>query len=78
MLVISAGLAVASGFAGLLISYHADIAAGGTIVLTSTAFFLAALALAPNHGLLSGFLQRRSGVHHQHHYHPSEEELPIR
>ncbi len=78
MMVMSAGIAVASGFLGLLISYHADIAAGGTIVLTATAFFVLALAFAPNHGLLSGFLQRRRGTHHVHHYHPMEEDLPIR
>lgn len=78
MLVLSALVAVASGFIGLLLSYHVDIAAGGTIVLTATAMFLVALTLAPNHGLLSGFLQRRRGVHHAHHYHPVEEEIPIR
>lgn len=78
MLILSALTAVASGFIGLLLSYHVDIAAGGTIVLTATAMFLLALILAPNHGLFSGFLQRRRGVHHAHHYHPVEEELPIR
>ena len=37
-----------------------------------------ALAVAPNHGILSGFRQRRRGVHHEHHFHTEEEQVPIR
>ncbi len=37
-------------------------------------WFLAALVLAPNHGLLSTRLQRRRGRHHVHHYHPANED----
>jgi manganese/iron transport system permease protein len=74
MMALSAAIGVLSGAAGLLISYHADTAAGGTIVLAATAVFLVALAFAPNHGLLSGHLQRRRGRHHVHHYHPPSEE----
>lgn len=74
MLLISAVIGVASGVIGLYISYHAGTAAGGTIVLTATAWFLAALVLAPNHGLLSTRLQRRRGRHHVHHYHPANED----
>lgn len=74
MMALSAAIGAASGAAGLLASYHADTASGATIVLTSTAFFLLAVVLAPNHGLLAGWLQRRRGVHHAHHYHPVEEE----
>jgi len=74
MLAISATTGVASGVAGLYISYHAGTAAGGTIVLTATACFLVALVLAPNHGLLSARLQRRRGRHHVHHYHPAGED----
>ncbi|MBI5947813.1 MAG: metal ABC transporter permease [Chloroflexi bacterium] len=73
MMVLSVGVAIASGLGGLLISYHADTAAGGTIVLTATAAFLAALIAAPNHGLVSGWLQGRRGDHHAHHYHPVDE-----
>jgi manganese/iron transport system permease protein len=74
MLAVSAALGVASGVGGLYISYHAGTSAGGTIVLTATACFLAALVLAPNHGLLSTQLQRRRGHHHVHHYHPASED----
>lgn len=74
MLLLSAALAVLAGVAGLYISFHAETAGGATIVLTSTAMFLVALVLAPNHGLLTGWLQARRGRHHVHHYHPLEEE----
>ncbi|MEZ4553028.1 MAG: metal ABC transporter permease [Dehalococcoidia bacterium] len=74
MLLLSAIIGVASGVAGLYISYHAGSAAGGTIVLTATACFLVALVLAPNHGLLSAHIQRRRGRHHVHHYHPAGED----
>ncbi len=78
MMALSALLAVGSGVGGLLLSYHADTAAGGTIVLVATAVFLACLAFAPNHGLISSHLQRRRGVHHEHHYHAHDEEVSIR
>jgi manganese/iron transport system permease protein len=75
MLGLSAVIGVASGMIGLFLSYHANTAAGGTIVLTSTAFFLLALVAAPDHGLISGWLQARRGRHHVHHYHPPSEEV---
>ncbi|MGD9933744.1 MAG: metal ABC transporter permease [Dehalococcoidia bacterium] len=74
MLLVSPVVAFLSGVTGLLASYHADTAAGASIVLASTAFFLAAVAGAPRHGLIAGWLQRRRGEHHVHHYHPMEEE----
>src|SRR4029077_636055 len=39
MLCLSAALGVLSGVAGLVLSFHADIAAGGTIVLVATLLF---------------------------------------
>ncbi|MCA9830133.1 MAG: iron chelate uptake ABC transporter family permease subunit [Dehalococcoidia bacterium] len=74
MLVVSPIVGFLSGVVGLLGSYHADTAAGASIVLASTAFFLAALAGAPRHGLIAGWIQRRRGEHHVHHYHPMDEE----
>jgi len=74
MLVVSPIVGFLSGVVGLLGSYHADTAAGASIVLASTAFFLAALAGAPRHGLVAGWIQRRRGEHHVHHYHPMDEE----
>jgi manganese/iron transport system permease protein len=43
MMPLSAFLGAASGVVGLYVSWHTDLAAGGMIVLTATAFFLAAL-----------------------------------
>jgi manganese/iron transport system permease protein len=74
MMAASATIGVASGVIGLYISYHSNTAAGGTIVLTSTAFFVAALLFAPHHGLIHGWYETRRGRHHEHHYHGAEEE----
>jgi manganese/iron transport system permease protein len=73
MMVASVAIAVASGVIGLYLSYHAGTAAGATIVLTATAAFVAALILAPNHGMVSGYWQRRHGHHHAHHFHEEGE-----
>jgi manganese/iron transport system permease protein len=75
MMWLAAGIGVLSGLVGLYASYHADTAAGGTIVLAATAFFLVALVLAPQHGALGAYLQRRRGSHHVHHYHPMGEDV---
>jgi len=75
MMLASVAIAVGSGFVGLLISYHAATAAGATIVLTATAAFLVCLAIAPNHGLLTGYIASRRGHHHAHHYHAEGEAL---
>lgn len=75
MMALSVVIAVVSGVLGLFVSYHADTAAGGTIVLTATAFFLVAVVFAPTHGLLSGWLLARRGRHHVHHYHTEHEEV---
>lgn len=76
MMVLSVVIGAGSGVIGLFVSYHANTAAGATIVLTATALFLAALALAPNHGLLGSWLLARRGSHHVHHYHTMQEALP--
>jgi hypothetical protein len=59
MLGLSAGIGVTSGVVGLLLSYHANLAAGGTIVLVATALFGIAWLLAPAHGLIASRLTRR-------------------
>ena len=48
-----------AGIGGLLISYHADVAAGGTIVLFATSVFGLAWLFAPEHGFISTRLTRR-------------------
>jgi manganese/iron transport system permease protein len=62
MIALSAAIGATSGVAGLLISFHYDVAAGGTIVLVATSLFGLAWLLAPNHGWLSGRLARNRVV----------------
>jgi manganese/iron transport system permease protein len=59
MMLLSSSIGVASGVIGLFISYHQDVAAGGTIVLVATAIFGLVWLLAPRHGLLASRLPRR-------------------
>jgi manganese/iron transport system permease protein len=58
LMAISATLGATSGVVGLYVSWYTDLAAGGTIVLTATSFFIAALLFAPRHG----FVWRALGV----------------
>jgi manganese/iron transport system permease protein len=53
MMVLSSLIGALCGIAGLYISWHTDLAAGGTIVLTATCVFLVAMVLAPRHGLIA-------------------------
>ncbi|HXH20793.1 MAG TPA: metal ABC transporter permease [Dehalococcoidia bacterium] len=59
MMVLSAALGATAGVLGLYVSWYTDLAAGGVIVLTATALFLASLVLSPKSGLLAGFLRGR-------------------
>jgi manganese/iron transport system permease protein len=59
MLGLSAAIGAVSGVVGLVISYHANVAAGGTIVLVATVLFGLVWLLAPSHGLIVGILARR-------------------
>ena len=58
MMVLSASIGVASGVLGLFISYHYDIAAGGTIVLVATAIFGLVWLFAPDHGFIASRVLR--------------------
>ena len=73
MLVLSMLISVGSGITGLYVSFHFNLSASGSIALSSTAVFLAALVLAPQHGYLSRILQARRGEHHAHHFHEPHE-----
>jgi manganese/iron transport system permease protein len=53
MMSLSVAIGVLSGVAGLFLSYHVHVAAGGVIVLVATAIFGAAWLLAPTHGLIA-------------------------
>ena len=47
----SSGLALASGFLGLLVSYHLDLPSGPAIVLVAGLAYLASVALGPRDSL---------------------------
>jgi manganese/iron transport system permease protein len=53
MLVLAPAIGAGASLAGLYLSYHLDLAAGGLIVLVMTAAFLVCFAAAPRHGLLA-------------------------
>jgi len=61
-MVLSAALGASSGVVGLYISYYHDLAAGGTIVLVSTAGFFLAWLFSPAHGVVTAHLLRRAAV----------------
>lgn len=53
MMVVAPALGALSSIVGLYISFHRDLAAGGTIVLVSVGAFLACWTFAPRHGLVA-------------------------
>lgn len=55
MMGLSALFGALGGIVGLLVSYHTDLAAGGTIVLVVTFWFGVSLLIAPRHGVLRRF-----------------------
>jgi manganese/iron transport system permease protein len=59
MMATSAAIGALSGMIGLLVSYHFDVAAGGTIVLVATTIFAFVWLFAPNHGFVPTQLLRR-------------------
>ena len=59
MIGLSASFGAIAGVLGLLVSYHADVAAGGTIVLVATFLFGLVWLLAPTHGVLVAPWRRR-------------------
>lgn len=59
MILWSAAIGTLSGVVGLVLSFHANVAAGGTIVLVATACFGLVWLLAPGHGAIATILARR-------------------
>lgn len=59
---IAAGVGIVSSYVGLLVSYHADLAAGASIVLTSVVVFAACAAWVE----LRRWQAHRKDVHHDH------------
>lgn len=64
MMALSALFGAIGGVLGLLLSYHTDWAAGGTIVMVVTVWFGISLLVAPRHGWLGRLLRpaRRSVI----------------
>lgn len=62
MMALSALFGALGGILGILISFHLDLAAGGTIVLVVTVWFGLSLLLAPRHGLIGRVLPQRAPV----------------
>ncbi len=58
MIGLSSAIGVLSGVGGLLVSFHTDVAAGGTIVLVATGIFATVWLFAPENGLITGRLIR--------------------
>jgi len=56
MMAYSAGIGIVSAIAGLLLSFHWNIASGPAIVLVETTIFAIAFAIAPGRGLLARIL----------------------
>jgi zinc/manganese transport system permease protein len=50
---VASGLAVASGYVGLLVSFHFGLAAGPAIVLTAGGFYIASVLFGRRDGLMS-------------------------
>lgn len=57
---VAAGMALLSGFAGLLLSFHAQRPSGPAIVLVAGAAYLLSLVFGPHGGLLARLLRPRS------------------
>nr|WP_301289081.1 metal ABC transporter permease [Natronocella acetinitrilica] len=55
---IAIGMAMLSGWAGLLLSYHQDVATGPAIILTAGAFYGLSVVFGANGGLLNQFYRR--------------------
>jgi zinc/manganese transport system permease protein len=66
IVVIATGVAVASSFLGLLISFHVEIASGPAIVLTAATFYGVSILVGSRSGLLARWLRRP-------HFHDPEE-----
>ncbi len=59
MMILAAFIGALSGVMGLYLSYYASVASGAAIVLVCTAFFLLALLLAPQRGLVRVWMRNR-------------------
>lgn len=63
MLLVSVGLAVASSAVGILVSFHAGLASGASIVLCLGVVFILSALFSPRHGALGALRFGRGRVH---------------
>jgi zinc/manganese transport system permease protein len=59
MALAAAGMAALSGYFGLLVSYHADMPTGPSIILLAGALYMVSLAVGPQGGLMRRFGKKR-------------------
>jgi zinc/manganese transport system permease protein len=59
MIAVAMGSAAVSGYAGLLVSYHADLPSGPTIILVAGGLYALSVAAGPCGGLVWAVLPRR-------------------
>jgi zinc/manganese transport system permease protein len=59
MIAVAIVLGIASGFVGLLLSFHAGLPAGPAIILTAGVFYLGSLAFGSVGGLARRLMPRR-------------------
>ncbi len=64
MVAISAAIGMASGVAGLYMSYYRSVPSGAAVVLVATCVFLLVFLFAPSSGLITSRVRRR--LHHGH------------
>ncbi|MCY4214896.1 MAG: metal ABC transporter permease [Gammaproteobacteria bacterium] len=59
LVAVSSAVAFACGYAGLLLSYHADLPSGPAIILVAGGVYMASLVVGPHGGLWARFIPRR-------------------
>ena len=59
MIAVAVALGIASGFVGLLVSFHAGLPAGPAVILTAGVLYLGSLAVGPVGGLARRLMPRR-------------------
>jgi ABC-type Mn2+/Zn2+ transport system permease subunit len=64
MVAISAAIGMASGVAGLYVSYYQSVPSGAAVVLVATCVFLLVFLFAPSSGLITSRVRRQ--LHHGH------------
>ena len=60
LIAVSSGMALVSGFFGLLLSYYVDVPSGPSIILLAGLFYCSSVLLGPRDGLRTTLFHRRS------------------